>query len=190
MPQVLRLFRAPKRGLPMEELPQVAALQEVGFEDCAHAQLGGKRQVLLVDRETLDALSRNDPGEHHHGRAQRQRSQAGRIPQSRRGAARSDHGLYALRSDRRFAAGPAERNPGQARDALSHYQRRNHPPGRRYRKADLNFNRDLWLGLAVQRRRIRRLVFVFFGLLHWFLWWNDPIKAALGHRTEDETGLF
>jgi MOSC domain-containing protein YiiM len=61
MPHVLRLFRAPKRGLPMEELPEVAALEEVGFENCAHAQLGGKRQVLLVDRETLDALEL-DPG--------------------------------------------------------------------------------------------------------------------------------
>jgi MOSC domain-containing protein YiiM len=40
----------------MEELPEVAAVQEVGFEDCVHAQPGGKRQVLLVDRETLDAL--------------------------------------------------------------------------------------------------------------------------------------
>jgi hypothetical protein len=73
MPHVLRLFRAPKRGLPMEELPEVAALEEVGFEDCAHAQPGGKRQVLLVDRETLDALELG-PGmirEHHHRRAQR-----------------------------------------------------------------------------------------------------------------------
>ena len=40
----------------MEELPEVAAVQEVGFDGCAHAQPGGKRQVLLVDRETLDAL--------------------------------------------------------------------------------------------------------------------------------------
>jgi MOSC domain-containing protein YiiM len=56
MPHVLRLFRAPKRGLPMEELPEAAALEEVGFENCAHAQPGGKRQVLLVDRETLEAL--------------------------------------------------------------------------------------------------------------------------------------
>jgi hypothetical protein len=36
--------------------PEVAALEEVGFENRAHAQWGGKRQVLLVDRETLDAL--------------------------------------------------------------------------------------------------------------------------------------
>jgi MOSC domain-containing protein YiiM len=55
MPHLLGLFRAPKRGLPMEELPEVAALEEVGFENCAHAQPGGKRQVLLVDRETRDA---------------------------------------------------------------------------------------------------------------------------------------
>jgi MOSC domain-containing protein YiiM len=39
----------------MEELPEVAALEEAGFENCAHAQPGGKRQVLLADRETLDA---------------------------------------------------------------------------------------------------------------------------------------
>ena len=32
------------------------AVQETRVEDCAHAQPGGKRQVLLVDRETLDAL--------------------------------------------------------------------------------------------------------------------------------------
>jgi MOSC domain-containing protein YiiM len=56
MSRVLRLFRAPKRGLPMEELQEVATVQEVGFDGCAHAQPGGKRQVLLVDRETLDAL--------------------------------------------------------------------------------------------------------------------------------------
>jgi len=40
----------------MEQLPEVAAVHELGFEGCAHAQPTGKRQVLLVDRETLDAL--------------------------------------------------------------------------------------------------------------------------------------
>jgi MOSC domain-containing protein YiiM len=30
---------------------------ELGFEGCAHVSPGGKRQVLLVDRETLDALA-------------------------------------------------------------------------------------------------------------------------------------
>jgi MOSC domain-containing protein YiiM len=56
VPRVLKLFRAPRRGFPMEELPQVAAIQEFGFEGCSHKSPDGKRQVLLVDRETLDAL--------------------------------------------------------------------------------------------------------------------------------------
>ncbi len=56
MPRVLKLFRAPKRGWPMEELPEVAALEGVGFEGCAHKSPGRNRQVLLVDRESLDVL--------------------------------------------------------------------------------------------------------------------------------------
>lgn len=31
-------------------------MADAGFEGCAHAQPGGKRQVLLVDRETLEAM--------------------------------------------------------------------------------------------------------------------------------------
>jgi hypothetical protein len=31
MPRVFRLLRAPKRGLPMEGLLEVAAVQELGF---------------------------------------------------------------------------------------------------------------------------------------------------------------
>ena len=56
MPHVLKLFRAPKKRLPMEELPEVRVVSDSGFEGCAHAQPGGKRQVLLADRETLDAM--------------------------------------------------------------------------------------------------------------------------------------
>jgi MOSC domain-containing protein YiiM len=56
MPRVVALFRAPKRGSPMESLPEVMAVVQLGFAGCAHARPGGKRQVLLVDRETLDAL--------------------------------------------------------------------------------------------------------------------------------------
>ena len=55
-PRVLKLFRAPRRGRAMQELAEVAALRERGFEGCAHGRPGSKRQVLLVDRETLDAL--------------------------------------------------------------------------------------------------------------------------------------
>jgi MOSC domain-containing protein YiiM len=54
---VSHLFRAPKRRLPMEELPETQAVWDSGIEGCAHARPGRKRQVLLVDWETLDAVS-------------------------------------------------------------------------------------------------------------------------------------
>jgi len=56
MPRVQNLFRAPKRRLPMEELSEVRAVDDSGFEGCAHARPGRKRQILLVDRETLEAM--------------------------------------------------------------------------------------------------------------------------------------
>ncbi len=56
MARVQNLFRAPKKRLPMEELSEVRALWDKGFEGCAHGRPGGKRQVLLVDRETLEAM--------------------------------------------------------------------------------------------------------------------------------------
>jgi MOSC domain-containing protein YiiM len=56
MARVQNLFRAPKKHIPMEELPEVRAVDDTGFEGCAHARPGGKRQVLLVDRETLEAM--------------------------------------------------------------------------------------------------------------------------------------
>jgi MOSC domain-containing protein YiiM len=56
MARVHKLFRAPRRGWPMEELLLAEAVQDWGFAGCAHARPGGKRQLLLMDRETLDAL--------------------------------------------------------------------------------------------------------------------------------------
>jgi len=56
MARVHNLFRAPKMRLPMEELQEANLLADLGFEGCAHARPGGKRQVLLVDRETLEAM--------------------------------------------------------------------------------------------------------------------------------------
>ena len=56
MPSVHKLFRAPKKRLPMEELLEVRVLGNSGFDGCAHARPGGNRQVLLVDRETLEAM--------------------------------------------------------------------------------------------------------------------------------------
>jgi MOSC domain-containing protein YiiM len=52
----MHLFRAPQRRLPMEELAEVQALEDSGFDGCAHARPNGNRQVLLVDKETLDSM--------------------------------------------------------------------------------------------------------------------------------------
>ena|ERR1700730_7682456 len=56
MANVLHLFRAPRRRLPMEEIAEVRALEDSGLEGCAHARTGSLRQVLLVDSETLELM--------------------------------------------------------------------------------------------------------------------------------------
>ncbi len=56
MARVQNLFRAPKKRLEMEELPEARVVTDFGLEGCAHAQPAGSRQVLLVDRETLEAM--------------------------------------------------------------------------------------------------------------------------------------
>jgi len=40
----------------MEELPEAQIVAHSGVDGCAHARPGGERQILLVDRETLDAM--------------------------------------------------------------------------------------------------------------------------------------
>jgi MOSC domain-containing protein YiiM len=57
MAAVHNLFRAPKKHMPMEEVCQARVLADFGLEGCTHAQPGGTRQILLVDRETLEAMS-------------------------------------------------------------------------------------------------------------------------------------
>jgi MOSC domain-containing protein YiiM len=56
MASVHNLFRAPKKHVPMEEIREARILADFGLEGCAHAQPGGTRQILLVDRETLEAM--------------------------------------------------------------------------------------------------------------------------------------
>ena len=57
MAKIAHIFRAPKKRLPMEELEEARVITDVGLEGCAHARPGGgPRQVLLVDRETLEAM--------------------------------------------------------------------------------------------------------------------------------------
>ena len=55
MAKVQNLFRATQKRLPMEELSEIVVTDR-GFDGCAHGRPGSKRQVLLVDRETLDAM--------------------------------------------------------------------------------------------------------------------------------------
>jgi MOSC domain-containing protein YiiM len=57
MPTVKHLFRAPKKRLLMEELPEVSVAGNSGFAGCAHARPDSPRQVLLVDSETLEAMN-------------------------------------------------------------------------------------------------------------------------------------
>lgn len=53
MGKITHLFRAPKKRAPMEELSEAVVVTELGLEGCAHARPAGKRQILLIDEETL-----------------------------------------------------------------------------------------------------------------------------------------
>jgi MOSC domain-containing protein YiiM len=53
MPSVLRLYLCPVLGQPVREVPEVRALADWGMDGCAHARRSSKRQVLLMDNETL-----------------------------------------------------------------------------------------------------------------------------------------
>jgi MOSC domain-containing protein YiiM len=56
MAEVLHIFTCLRHRLPMREVPETEAVLNKGLKGCAHGQQGSKRQVLLVDIETLDAL--------------------------------------------------------------------------------------------------------------------------------------
>jgi MOSC domain-containing protein YiiM len=56
MASVQNLFRAPKKHVPMEELREARIVADFGIAGCAHAKPESERQVLLVDRETLEAM--------------------------------------------------------------------------------------------------------------------------------------
>lgn len=53
MARVSRLFIAAERRKPMRAVDQVTAIADRGFEGCIHGRPGSKRQLLLVDSETL-----------------------------------------------------------------------------------------------------------------------------------------
>lgn len=53
MAEVLHLFQAVAHGQPMRESSEVEAVENKGFRDCLHGRPNSKRQVLLMDAETL-----------------------------------------------------------------------------------------------------------------------------------------
>src|SRR5579862_1365670 len=56
MPEVARLFVAIAKRQPMREVESILAVQDQGFKGCVHGRAGSKRQVLLVESETLEEL--------------------------------------------------------------------------------------------------------------------------------------
>ena len=55
MAEVLHLFVAPLHGSPMKEVEEAEAVVGKGLAGCMHGR-PGKRQVLLMDSETLEML--------------------------------------------------------------------------------------------------------------------------------------
>jgi len=53
MAHVSDLFIAVERRKPMKAVDQAMALVDQGFEGCLHARQASKRQLLMVDSETL-----------------------------------------------------------------------------------------------------------------------------------------
>jgi MOSC domain-containing protein YiiM len=56
MGEVLHLFKCLVHRFPMEEVDEVEVVASKGFRGCIHGRLGSKRQVSLMDRETLEKL--------------------------------------------------------------------------------------------------------------------------------------
>lgn len=56
MGTIIRVFVCSQLGKPVQEVPAARAIENWGLEGCAHARRGGKRQVLLMDVETLTEM--------------------------------------------------------------------------------------------------------------------------------------
>lgn len=54
MAEVLNLFVCLVHRFPMKEAEEVEAVENKGFRGCIHGRTGSKRQVLLIDSETLE----------------------------------------------------------------------------------------------------------------------------------------
>lgn len=54
MAEVLHLFTCLVHRFPMEAHDEIEVIKDKGFKGCIHGRPGSKRQVSLMDRETLD----------------------------------------------------------------------------------------------------------------------------------------
>jgi MOSC domain-containing protein YiiM len=54
MADVVHLFICLVHRFPMKEVPDVGTIADKGFKGCIHGRPGSKRQVLLMDAETLE----------------------------------------------------------------------------------------------------------------------------------------
>lgn len=54
MGEVLHLFTCLVHRFPMQELSEAEVIKDKGFKGCTHGRPGSKRQVSLMDSETLD----------------------------------------------------------------------------------------------------------------------------------------
>lgn len=57
MGEVLHLFTCLVHRFPMREVEEAEALVDKGFKGCIHGRPGSKRQVLLMDIETLERFA-------------------------------------------------------------------------------------------------------------------------------------
>jgi MOSC domain-containing protein YiiM len=53
MPEVVHLFVCLVHRFPMKEIDEAEAIRDKGLGGCIHGRPGSKRQVLLMDEETL-----------------------------------------------------------------------------------------------------------------------------------------
>ena len=56
MASVQQLFVCPVPGQPVRAVAEARAIADWGLEGCAHARRASKRQVLLIDAETLTEM--------------------------------------------------------------------------------------------------------------------------------------
>jgi MOSC domain-containing protein YiiM len=56
MGEARHLFICLVHRFPMKEVREVEAMENKGFKGCIHGRPGSKRQVLLMDADTLDRL--------------------------------------------------------------------------------------------------------------------------------------